>query len=258
MKTLHANRLGEGQDLIIIHGFLGMGDNWKSLGKKWADLGYCVHLLDMRNHGKSFHDDEFNYQVMTQDVINYILNQNIKNTYIIGHSMGGKIAMQLATQDPKLVKKLVIVDITPRYYPRHHDYILNGLAILDRNQLESRKEADKLLSEQIKDIGIRQFLLKNLHRDENKQLKLRINLHAIQKNLDEIGKGLSEHAQFSGSTLFVKGEKSTYIKNSDQNLIHYHFPNADLKTIEKAGHWVHAEQAKAFFNLVNEYFITSN
>ena len=253
MKIIHANRFGKGKDLVIIHGFLGMGDNWKSLGKKWADNGFCVHLLDMRNHGRSFHDDEFNYQVMTEDVINYLIDQKVDSCCIIGHSMGGKVAMQLAIEKPEIIEKLIVVDIAPKFYARHHDYILDGLAILENNQLESRSKADELLSEKINEKGIRQFLLKNLFRDENNRLILRLNLKAISKNLDEIGKGLPDNAQFSGSTLFIRGEKSTYIKTTDQKIIQNHFPNAGLKTIENAGHWVHAEQPTVFFKAVNDY-----
>lgn len=253
MKIIHANRFGKGKDLVIIHGFLGMGDNWKSLGKKWADNGFCVHLLDMRNHGRSFHDDEFNYQVMTDDVINYLIHQKVDSCCIIGHSMGGKVAMQLSTEKPGIIEKLVVVDIAPKFYARHHDYILEGLAILENNQLESRSKADELLSEKINEKGIRQFLLKNLFRDENNRLILRLNLKAISKNLDEIGKGLPDNAQFSGSTLFIRGEKSTYIKTTDQKIIQNHFPNAGLKTIKNAGHWVHAEQPTVFFKAVNDY-----
>lgn len=253
MKIIHANRFGKGKDLVIIHGFLGMGDNWKSLGKKWADNGFCVHLLDMRNHGRSFHDDEFNYQVMTEDVINYLIDQKVDNCCIIGHSMGGKVAMQLSIEKPGIIEKLVVVDIAPKFYARHHDYILEGLAILENNQLESRSKADELLSEKINEKGIRQFLLKNLFRDENNRLILRLNLKAISENLDEIGKGLPDNAQFSGSTLFIRGEKSTYIKTTDQKIIQNHFPNAGLKTIENAGHWVHAEQPTVFFKAVNDY-----
>ena len=253
MRVIHANRFGKGEDMIIIHGFLGMGDNWKSLGKKWADNGYCVHLLDMRNHGRSFHDDDFNYQVMTDDVINYLTEQKIENCQVIGHSMGGKVAMLLATQEPHLIEKLVVVDIAPRYYPNHHDDILDGLAILEENQFQSRKEADKLLSEKIDEAGIRLFLMKNLYRDNNGQLQLRLNLKAIRENLDEIGKGLPDNALFTGPTLFIKGGRSSYIGDTDKKIIQHHFPNAELKTIENAGHWVHAEQPTSFFNEVNNH-----
>ena len=253
MNIIHANRFGKGVDMIIIHGFLGMGDNWKSLGKKWADNGFCVHLLDMRNHGRSFHDDEFSYQVMTQDVIDYLADQDIQHCHIIGHSMGGKVAMQLATENPDLIEKLVIVDIAPRYYPKHHDRILDGLTVLQKNQLRSRKKADELLQDKIHEVGIRQFLLKNLYRDKNDQLKLRLNLRVIKDNIEEIGKGLPDKAVYSGSTLFIKGGRSSYIENTDKKIIQHHFPNAQFKVIEKAGHWVHAEQPVVFFDTVNEY-----
>lgn len=253
MRILHANRFGEGKDLIIIHGFLGMGDNWKSLGKKWAQNGFRVHLLDMRNHGRSFHDDVFNYQVMTQDVIDHMEHQGLNSCYLIGHSMGGKVAMQLATTKPELVEKLIVVDIAPKYYPRHHDTILNALSLLEDHQLTSRKAADELLSKNIDEMGIRQFLLKNLYRTDKNELKLRLNLKAIQENLDEIGQGLADDLTYNGPVLFIKGERSDYIKASDEKKILQHFPKAMIKMVKNAGHWVHAEQPKAFFEEVEQF-----
>ena len=253
MNIIHANRFGEGKDLIIIHGFLGMGDNWKSLGKKWAQNGYRVHLLDMRNHGRSFHDDVFNYQVMTQDVIDYMEHSSIADCFLIGHSMGGKISMQLATTKPGLVEKLIVVDIAPKYYPRHHDTILNALSLLEDHQLTSRKEADELLSDKIDEVGIRQFLLKNLYRTDMNELKLRLNLKAIQDNLDEIGQGLADDLIYDGPVLFIKGESSDYITTSDEKKIMQHFPKAKIKMVKNAGHWVHAEQPDAFFKEVEEF-----
>ena len=253
MRIIHANRFGEGKDLIVIHGFLGMGDNWKSLGKKWANNGYRVHLLDMRNHGRSFHDDAFNYQVMTQDVKDYLNDQRIEDCILIGHSMGGKVAMQLATSKPELVTKLIVVDIAPRYYPRHHDSILNALSLLEDHQLTSRKEADHLLSDKIDEVGIRQFLLKNLYRTDENELKLRLNLKAIQENLDEIGQGLADELVYKGPVLFIKGEISDYIRDSDEKEIFHHFPRARVQIIENAGHWVHAEQPDAFYEEVDKF-----
>mgnify|MGYP006434465953 CR=1 FL=1 len=253
MSIIQANRFGKGQHLIILHGFLGMGDNWKSLGKKWAANGYCVHLLDMRNHGKSFHDDTFNYEVMTQDVVDYLAYEQIKNVQVIGHSMGGKIAMHLAVNHPQLVDKLVVVDIGPKSYPSHHDEILEGLTLLEENQLESRKKADELLSKTIKEPGIRQFLLKNLYRDKGNLLRLRVNLRVIKENVDEIGKELPYELQFTGPALFVRGDQSDYITAADEKRILHHFPNAGIKSIQNSGHWVHAEQPVVFFDTVDSY-----
>ena len=253
MSIIHANRFGEGQDIIILHGFLGMGDNWKSLGKKWADNGFCVHLLDMRNHGKSFHNNEFNYEVMTQDVIDYLESKEVKNIHVIGHSMGGKIAMHLAVKKPHLINKLIVVDIAPKMYPSHHDEIIDGLTLLEENELGSRKKADELLSKTIKEPGIRQFLLKNLYRNEDNQLKFRINLKVIKEKIHEIGKELPDKLQFKGSVLFVRGDHSDYITSDDKKKIFHHFPNASIKSIQNSGHWVHAEQPVAFFNIVNDY-----
>lgn len=254
MKLIYANQFGEGKDLVIVHGFLGMGDNWKSLGKKWASSGYHVHLLDMRNHGRSFHDDYFSYDVMTEDIIDYLEDQQIDKCYFIGHSMGGKVGMNLAIKKPDMLIKLVVVDIAPKFYPNHHGMILKGLELLEQNNLGSRKQADDLLSKTIDEVGIRQFLLKNLYRDENNQLHLRINLKALKKNIQNIGEALADGAVYNGKTLFLKGEKSTYISNNDKRLIKKNFPNSDLKVVKNAGHWVHAEQPKIFYKSVNHFF----
>ena len=250
---LHSKILGEGRPLVILHGFLGMSDNWKTLGKKFAEKGFQVHLVDQRNHGRSFHHDEFNYEVLAEDLKAYYNAYNLENTVLLGHSMGGKTAMLFATLFPELVFKLIVADIAPRFYPVHHDAILEGLSSLDFESIKSRGEADTLLSDYVSEFGTRQFLLKNLYWIEKGVLALRINLDVLKENVEEVGEALPIHSKFEGSTLFLRGDKSEYISLQDASGIKAQFPKADIKTITNAGHWLHAENPKDFFEVVIDF-----
>jgi pimeloyl-ACP methyl ester carboxylesterase len=159
---LHSNILGQGQPFVILHGFLGMSDNWKTLGTKFSEQGFEVHLVDQRNHGHSFHHSDFNYEVLVDDLKQYCESHLLENIILLGHSMGGKTAMFFAVKYPELVKKLLVADIAPRFYPVHHDAIIDGLSSLDFSIIKSRGEADQQLSRFVLDFGTRQFLLKNL------------------------------------------------------------------------------------------------
>jgi len=250
---LHSNIIGEGYPFVILHGFLGMGDNWKTLGRQFSELGFQVHLVDQRNHGRSFHSDEFDYDLMASDLKVYAKEHQLERMHLLGHSMGGKTAMTFATKFPELVDHLIVADISPRYYPVHHEVILNGLQSLDFNVIESRAEADKVLSSAIPEMGIRQFLLKNLYWVEKGKLGLRMNLPVLSAEVAEVGEALEPFARFSGPTLFLRGDRSEYIQASDTPLIHQHFPNAQITTIEKAGHWLHAENPVDFYKAVTEF-----
>lgn len=250
---LHSNIMGEGPVLLILHGFLGMGDNWKTLGKQFSELGYQVHLIDQRNHGRSFHSNDFDYELLASDLYSYIKKHQLEKVSLLGHSMGGKTVMTFATSYPDMVEKLMVADISPRYYPVHHDAILNGLSQLDFKTITSRSEADKVLSAYIPEMGVRQFLLKNLYWVEKGTLGLRINLPVLKEEVAEVGEALEASAKYNGPTLFLRGDRSEYIQASDEPLIHQHFPNAKILTINKAGHWLHAENPKAFFTAVAEF-----
>ncbi len=249
---LHANVVGKGKPLIILHGFLGMGDNWKTLSKQFAQDGFEVHLLDQRNHGRSFHSNDFNYTLLSLDLKNYCEAQGIAKFNLLGHSMGGKVAMLFATQFPEMIDKLIIADIGTKQYPQHHQIILEGLTALESNQeaLSGRSEADAFLSTYIPDLGTRLFLLKNLYWVEKGKLGLRVNLSALTTHIEEIGKALPEGAVYEGETLFLRGEKSDYILDGDEEAIKNAFAKAQLKTISNAGHWLHAENPKDFYKEV--------
>ncbi len=250
---LHANVFGEGRPFIILHGFLGMGDNWKTLGKKIADHGFEVHLLDQRNHGRSPHSDQFSYELMAQDLKLYCEAHDLKDICLLGHSMGGKTAMLFAVKNAAYVQDLIIADIAPKYYPLHHQDILDGLSALDFDTIKSRGEADAQLKEYVPEAGVRMFLLKNLYWKEKGILGLRMNLKSLIENVSEIGVELPKMYNFSGPTLFLKGEKSNYILENDELNIKLQFPETILKQIPAAGHWLHAENPVDFLTELLEF-----
>jgi len=229
---------------------LGMGDNWKTLAKQFSNLGFQVHLVDQRNHGRSFHDSEFNYEVLAADLKQYCSHHTINNMVLLGHSMGGKTAMLFAALYPELISKLIVADISPRFYPVHHDAIMEGLCSLNFEEISSRKEAEIQLSNYVSDAGTRQFLLKNIYRISPSVLGLRINLKVLKTNVSEVGEALPSNLNFQKDTLFLRGDKSEYISTQDEALIKHQFPTAVVKTISNAGHWLHAENPVEFFNSV--------
>lgn len=246
---LHSQILGEGKPFVILHGFLGMSDNWKSLGIQFSENGYEVHLVDQRNHGRSFHSDEFSYELMAEDLKNYCDEKNLNDIILLGHSMGGKTAMEFATQYPEKCSKLIVADIAPKSYPQHHQDILKALSSLDFSQIKTRKEAEDVLSGYIPEMSVRLFLLKNLYRKNKKEFGLRINLPVLKEKIEEIGKNIVDEASFKKDTLFIRGGKSGYIDDMDKPLISRHFPKAQIETISDAGHWLHAEKPDAFFHI---------
>ncbi len=247
MQELHSKILGTGKPLIILHGFLGMSDNWKTLGSQYAEKGFEVHLIDQRNHGRSFWTEDFNYDLMAHDVHNYVSNHGLEKGYLMGHSMGGKTAMQFACTYPGWVHKLIVADIAPKYYPPHHQPILDALNGLDLDVLDTRGKVDQELSKSISEIGTRQFLLKNLYWREKGILRFRFNLKVLSNKMEEIGDNIGSSEKFKGATLFLRGGRSEYISPNDILEIKRHFPKAELDSIENTGHWLHAENPKEFF-----------
>jgi esterase len=210
---------GEGQPLVILHGLFGLLDNWTTIAKYLSEK-YKVYLVDQRNHGRSPHSDEFSYQLMADDLKEFIEQHDIKDPIIIGHSMGGKAAMTFAFQNPEMLKKLVVVDIAPKNYPVHHDAILDGLFAIKLNELTSRNEADAILAQYVPEFDTRQFLLKNLYRNEDMSFAWRINLPVLASKIEEIGGSFGGEYTFEKPTLFIRGLKSNYIKEKDFDTIH--------------------------------------
>ncbi|WP_299551803.1 alpha/beta fold hydrolase [Seonamhaeicola sp.] len=252
---LHSNIIGEGQPFVILHGFLGMSDNWKTLGRQFSEQGFQVHLVDQRNHGRSFWADNFSYEILAEDLKNYCDAHSLRDIIILGHSMGGKTAMLFSALYPELVSRLLVADISPRFYPVHHDTILEGLSALNFDEIKSRGQADKVLGDYVPDFGTRQFLLKNLYWVEKGKLGLRINLEVLKNEVSEIGEPLPSYLRFEKETLFLKGDRSEYIGTEDENLILNQFPKADMVTIANSGHWLHAENPKDFFEAVIKFVL---
>ena len=249
MKLLHSIIIGTGEPLIILHGFLGMADNWKTLANKFS-ANYQVHVVDQRNHGRSFHDDDFSYELLVEDLLYYLDQHSLDKVDILGHSMGGKTAMLFAVEHGNRLNKLIVADIAPKFYPPHHQYILDALNDVDFDKVTSRNEVDEIIQKHIPEIGIRQFLVKNVYRVDKDKLAYRFNLEALEYNIDEIGVSLPPRTLFEGPVLFLKGALSGYITNEDERLISGHFPDYKIVSIAKASHWLRAENPIDFYNNV--------
>lgn len=239
--------------MIILHGLFGQSDNWNSLAKQFGENGFEVFTADQRNHGLSPHSDEWNYQVMSDDLHELIIDNKLKNVILIGHSMGGKTVMHYTLQHPEMVDKLVVADIAPRYYPPHLQAVVKGLKAVDFNVVKTRKEVENILSQYIDDFGTKQFLLKNIYWKESGMLDWRFNLKVITEQMENVGKELSFENSVDVPSLFIRGEKSDYITDEDMDRIHDLFPRSMLETIAGAGHWVHAEKPKEFFECVMRF-----
>ncbi|MBC7921261.1 MAG: alpha/beta fold hydrolase [Ferruginibacter sp.] len=254
---LHHHEIGQGEPIIILHGLFGSSDNWLTIAKQLATT-YKVYLPDQRNHGRSPWSEEFTYEAMSDDLMAFIREHRIQPPVLIGHSMGGKTAMRFAMRYPGAFRKLLVVDIAPKYYPPHHQEILEGLRAIDLTALQTRQQADEQLARHIPEAEVRQFLLKNLYRaeggpDEPSRFAWRLNLPVIEREIERVGEALSYSEPVQQPTLFLRGGKSRYIKDPDMNLIQQIFPRATLQTIADAGHWVHAEQPKEFVERVREF-----
>ena len=250
---LHFRTLGEGQPFVIMHGLFGTSDNWQTLGRRFSET-HKVYLVDMRNHGRTDHSHEFDYQLMADDIKEFVTTENLQNPIIMGHSMGGKAAMNFALQNPDLLERLIVVDIAPKAYPVHHDQIIEGLKSVDLASLKSRNDADEQLKAYIPEPDVRMFLMKNLYRKEDNTFAWRVNLKAVDENIEKMGAAITSGSPFTKPTLFVRGGKSRYIKPEDEfDTICHLFPNVEIETIEEAGHWVHAEAPDRFYDIVMNF-----
>ncbi len=248
---LHSKILGDSsKHILILHGFLGSGDNWISIARKLTPTGYTIHLIDQRNHGRSFHSEKFDYNLMCEDIFNYINHHKIDNSILIGHSMGGKTAMNFSLIHPKLVSKLIVLDTSPRAYPVLHQNIINSLKEIDFVNLLTRKEIDIELGKSIKQQGLRNFLMKNIYRMNDGKLNFRFNLKSLSKNISKIGEKIESETKFNREVIFIKGEFSDYINESDKVMINTLFPNFKFYKIPNAGHWVHVDNPIDFLSVL--------
>jgi len=245
MLSLNHKVYGQGPALIVLHGLFGSLDNWATLARQWGEQ-YSVYLVDQRNHGRSPHHDEWNYKVMAEDLFEFMDSHQIYQAHLLGHSMGGKTVMKFADLYPERIDKLIVADMAPKAYPPHHTEILKALTSLDLRQVGSRSDAQKMLSAGIPEAGVQQFLLKSLHRKENREFGWRFNLDVIHQNYPEVLAEVSLFQPFEQPTLFLYGEKSHYVKPTDFEMIREMFPQALFEGIPNAGHWLHAEAPSIF------------
>ena len=249
---LYYRTLGEGPPLIILHGIFGTSDNWQTFGKRLSE-NYEVYLMDLRNHGNSPHSDEFDYSSMANDLHQFIERHQLEQPIILGHSMGGKVAMFYATQYPKGLSKLIVVDIAPRAYPVHHQPVLDALGAVKIDEISGRDEAEAQMKPYVSERGVRQFLMKNLKRTDQESFEWKLNLPVIRDNIENVGAAVDDSAPVEKPVLFVRGNQSDYIQQEDEPLIKKIFPQAQVETIKGAGHWVHAEQPDALYKVVMNF-----
>jgi len=260
MPLLHYLEQGDpsARPLVILHGLFGTLDNWQTLARRWAeDAGLRVISVDLRNHGRSFHAPEHSYALMADDVLALFdhLALDPKHLTLLGHSMGGKVAMCLALGYPERLAQLIVMDIAPRFSDmEHQDDIIAGLQAVDLATIETRQQAEAALARTIPQLGVRQFLLKNLYRQEDNSFAWRINLPALVENLAAVGQEISSAEPFLKPTLFVRGGKSNYILPEDKlTSIPALFPQSQVVTVPDAGHWLHAEKPDEVFELVKNF-----
>lgn len=247
---LHYQTLGQGQPLILLHGLFGSGSNWGAITKHFSQY-FQVISVDLRNHGNSPHSDTQHYTDMAQDIAEFCDALNLRTAHLLGHSLGGKVAMQFATTFPDRVDKLVVVDMAIRAYADAHTQLMDAMLAIDLSTMRSRNEVDLELSTSIDEAMVRQFLLMNLVRSSD-QLIWRINLAGLKANYPAMQQAVCESVLYDKASLFIRGEHSDYVRDDDVNDIKSHFTKAEFASLP-TGHWVHAEQPQAFIALVERF-----
>jgi pimeloyl-ACP methyl ester carboxylesterase len=245
---LYYREMGEGQPLVILHGLFGFSDNWQTQAKKFSEY-YRVILVDLRNHGHSPWSPDFSYALMAEDLTQLVQKLGLQQVILLGHSMGGKVAMHFAQKHSNYLDKLIVVDMGVKSYPMHHQHILEAFNRIDLTRMSARSEAEQLLRQFIDSEGVRQFLLKNLYWKEKGKLSWRVNFPVLEAAMPEILSALPED-EVLVTTLFIRGALSNYILEEDISDIESYFPDSSVVSIENAGHWVHAEAPDDFVDCV--------
>ena len=253
MIQLNYKSFGQGPPLIIVHGLFGTLDNWQTIAKQFGSA-YSVFLIDQRNHGRSPHvDGLFNYKILAEDLKDFLEQNWIYKTSLIGHSMGGKTILQFATEYPEMIDKMVVVDIGPKSYQGGHETVLEALAAVPVETLADRQQAEQILSSKIGEMGTVQFLLKNLSRKKEGGFEWKMNLKNLVENYSNILAAIDIPEPCMVETLFVRGGNSDYLTDSDYPLLKQQYPNGTIATIEGAGHWVHADKPQELYTLASQF-----
>lgn len=251
---LHSKIIGKGPVIVVLHGLFGMSDNWLTVAKNLSNQ-FCFYLLDLRNHGRSEHSIDFNFELMAEDVIAFCEDQNLTDISLLGHSMGGKTAICVAVKKPHILKNLIIVDMANKNYNSSifRKYIEIMLS-MDLPELKSRKDAEEIFREKhLANPAVMQFLLKNLYRDEKNHFKWRLNLPSLRDNIDNILMKIEIENPILLNTLFMKGSESDYITEEDEREIKEQFINARVVTIEGANHWMHSSAPSNFMHALTTF-----
>lgn len=249
---LHFQCHGTGAPVIILHGLLGSSDNWQGIGRKLGEK-FRICAVDLRNHGRSPHSERFDYAAMVEDVLEFMASQGMERAGLMGHSMGGKAAMHFALRHPDKVTKLIVADMAPKAYKGTHGPIFEALFSIDLGSFRERVEIDRALAARIPERAVRQFLLKNVARDEHGAFRWKPNLPAIWRGYPGLNTAIDVDGVFNGPTLFLRGGKSDYVSDMDGPLISKLFPQAGIAAIPDAGHWVHADAPEKFCELVAKF-----
>ena len=258
MEILHSKIYGEERTetpLLVFHGLFGMLDNWGSFGKEFGEL-MPTHLLDLRNHGRSFHSDSMSHDDLANDILNYMEFHKIEKANLLGHSLGGKAVMQFAMNFPEKLNKLIVVDISPKAYPPHHQGIIKALQTVDFSTVTSRQDVEKVLGDYIHEKFVIQFLMKNLYWTDDKKLAWRFNLSTLAGKYTEFVSNAIKYGVFNGPTLFIAGANSNYILPQDGLLIKQQFPNSNIIKIANAEHWVQANNPFDFNAAVKDFILS--
>ncbi len=245
---------GEGDPVIILHGLFGMLDNWQTIAKKLAE-NYMVYIVDQRNHGRSPRMDDISYTLMAEDLAAFMESQWIHSAHIVGHSMGGKTAMQMAMDHEDMVETLIVIDISPTASQRGHDDVFKALHSVDIANLEKRSDAAASMSQYIDQEGVKQFLLKNLTRRKEGGYAWKMNLPVLTEKYERILDPIQSSGSYDGPTLFVKGGRSRHIQDEDLGMMRELFPNYVMEEISEAGHWVHADDPAKTLDLINSFIL---
>lgn len=257
MNILHSkiyNQEKVGTPLLVFHGLFGMLDNWGSFAKEVSE-NFPVHIIDLRNHGKSFHSEDMSHDDLANDILRYMEHYSIEKAHLLGHSLGGKAVMQFAISYAQKVEKLVVVDISPKAYPPHHQGIIKALESVNFNEVTSRGEVEEMLSKYIPEKSVIFFLAKSLYWTDEKKLAWRFNLKTLSEKYNDFVSNAIKFGVFTGETLFISGAQSNYILPQDEYLIKQQFPNSQIVKINNAGHWVQAENPQDFNQVVKEFLL---
>ena len=253
---LHERILGDGPPVVLLHGLFGSNENLGAIARH-LQHSYRVHALDLRNHGRSPHTAEHRYTDLATDVLAHLDGIGSDPVHVVGHSMGGKAAMQLALDAPARIASLTVIDIAPKPYPRHHDAILDAMKALADTPPSSRQEADARLSPAVPEPPIRQFLLKNLQRDAEGAYRLRLNIETLYQRYDDIATWDTRDTNCQAPALFLVGGASDYVTEADRSTITGYFPNAAARVVPDASHWVHAEKPALVGGIIERFIATA-